>query len=237
MERYNNGNVYRSVNFNSRAVVARVGDKKMNHDKFTKWLKENGACDPAQEWVTENGYSEIEAWQHCHRADWMLWLAARRPWGDHVKIVRCACACARTALRYVPDGEDRPRLAIQVAERWCENPSEKNVVAARAAAAAASAAAARAGIAASAAAAAYAAAYAAAARDATASAAAASAAAASAAAARAGIAASAAAAAYAAARAAAADAAYAAANAEMAEIVRGIITVEDVARVEDVSNG
>ena len=29
-----------------------------------------------------------------------------------------ACASARTTLRYVPVGEDRPRLAIETAERW-----------------------------------------------------------------------------------------------------------------------
>jgi hypothetical protein len=211
----------------------------MTHSEFKQWLEneENDVCDPAQEWVAENGYSEVEAWQHFHRADWMLWLAARRPWGDHVKIVRCACACARTALMYVPNGEDRPRLAIEAAEKWCENPSKGNAAAAAdaadaaraaadAAAYAAAYAAARAGIAAADAAAdaaAYAAAYAAAragiAVAARAAAAAASVVAANAAAARAGI--------------AAADAAYAAANAEMAEIVRGIITVEDVARVEE----
>lgn len=29
-----------------------------------------------------------------------------------------ACASARTVLRYVPVGEDRPRIAIETAERW-----------------------------------------------------------------------------------------------------------------------
>jgi hypothetical protein len=52
-------------------------------------------------------------------------------------VVRLACQCARTALQYVPNGEDRPRLAIEAAERWADNPTESNRLAAWAAARAA----------------------------------------------------------------------------------------------------
>lgn len=38
---------------------------------------------------------------------------------DRHLVVRAACACARTALQHVPDGEDRPRIAIETAEAWC----------------------------------------------------------------------------------------------------------------------
>ena len=54
--------------------------------------------------------------------------------------VRFACACARRALPYVPAGEDRPRLAIEAAEKWvtcpCEQCARKAVEAAKAAEAA-----------------------------------------------------------------------------------------------------
>ena len=79
---------------------------------------------------------------------------------DHRAGVWCAAQCARTALHDVPEGEDRPRVAIETAEAWVRG--EATPAAAEAAAIAAEAAARRA---ASAAArhsgAAYAAAYAA----------------------------------------------------------------------------
>ena len=73
-----------------------------------------GACEDAVAWVGDRDITA--AWAECDRADWMLWLAGRvvaRP-----LVVLAACACARTVLRYVPDGEDRPRVAIETAERW-----------------------------------------------------------------------------------------------------------------------
>ena len=37
---------------------------------------------------------------------------------DRRRLVLAACACARTVLHLVPAGEDRPRVAIETAERW-----------------------------------------------------------------------------------------------------------------------
>jgi hypothetical protein len=34
-------------------------------------------------------------------------------------LVAAACECARLALKFVPEGEERPRKAIEVAEAWC----------------------------------------------------------------------------------------------------------------------
>ena len=42
--------------------------------------------------------------------------------------VWCACACAREALKYVPKGEDRPRIAIETAENWVRGKATKNQV-------------------------------------------------------------------------------------------------------------
>jgi len=36
------------------------------------------------------------------------------------RLVLAACACARRGLQYVPMYEDRPRLAIEAAERWAK---------------------------------------------------------------------------------------------------------------------
>lgn len=50
---------------------------------------------------------------------------------------RIACACARSVLHLVPSGEDRPRKAIEAAERWIADPSAANSAVAAAAAEAA----------------------------------------------------------------------------------------------------
>ena len=78
--------------------------------------KGNGACDEAIEWLRTQTDPE-QAWQTCERPDWMIWYAGRCGI-DRKVLVRIACDCARTALRFVPEGEDRPRLAIETTERW-----------------------------------------------------------------------------------------------------------------------
>ena len=98
-----------------------------------------GACDAARTWA--GGLTSKEVWEKCERADWLLWWAARTDVNSLRQIVLAACACARRALRYIPEGENRPLLAIEAAECWAENPSAKNHDAARAAARAADAAA------------------------------------------------------------------------------------------------
>src|SRR3990167_6923643 len=88
----------------------------------TKWLTDIGACEEAVEWARTQKGTRQQAWNRCNRADWMLWLAARlcgeRGSKQHRAVVMAACACARTALQYVPAGESRPLAAIELAERW-----------------------------------------------------------------------------------------------------------------------
>jgi hypothetical protein len=79
-------------------------------------IRELGACRRAIAW--SESYDDLPtAWDACERGDWLLWYAA---WTgvDRRLVVRAACACARTALRYVPEGEDRPLRAIETAEAW-----------------------------------------------------------------------------------------------------------------------
>ena len=81
---------------------------------FAEQLESIDACGDAVRWV---GNKTLEqAWQSCERADWMLWYCAKvlpRP-----RTVLAACACARTALQYVSAGEMRPLRAIEAAEAW-----------------------------------------------------------------------------------------------------------------------
>ena len=175
----------------------------MNAKETMQLLRNLGACSPAREWAKGKDLAEI--WTTCKRGDWLLWLVGRmvgrEGWPDRTAIVLVACDCAELALPFVPQGEDRPRIAIETARKWVRGEATIEEVSQARAAAAADAAAAYA-------AAAYAAADAAAAYAAAAYAAAAAAAAAAYAAAAAAAAAADAdaAAAYAAAAADAADA-------------------------------
>ncbi len=84
-------------------------------------LQALGACDEAVEWAGKQE-SAATAWRDCQRGDWMLWLLGKlsgKP--DSVKrrkLVLCACECARLSLKYVKRGEERPRIAIETAEKW-----------------------------------------------------------------------------------------------------------------------
>src|ERR1017187_8866143 len=92
----------------------------MNNNQFKKLCRSLGAC--------EKGYDSIgtqslnKSWQSCQRADWMLWLVSKmadKPnWPTRKQGVLGACACAETALKYVPKGELRPAKAIEIARAW-----------------------------------------------------------------------------------------------------------------------
>ena len=80
------------------------------------FARDRGACAEARLWLNTQTDPHV-AWEMCERPDWMIWFARRRNVERKV-LVRIACDCARTVLRFVPEGEERPRLAIEAAERW-----------------------------------------------------------------------------------------------------------------------
>jgi hypothetical protein len=95
--------------------------------KAKQILTKLGACSESIEWVGDRTMQE--AWDKCERADWMLWIMARGiTQGDaqHRMLIGLACDCAATVLQYVPAGEDRPRLAIEAARRYADNPTEEH---------------------------------------------------------------------------------------------------------------
>jgi hypothetical protein len=94
------------------------------------------ACPEARAWVGERDLAT--AWAECERADWMLWFASKLG-VDRKLLVKAACACARTAMPFVPKKEARPLKAIETAEAWCRR--EASIEEVRAAAVAAYAAA------------------------------------------------------------------------------------------------
>ena len=79
------------------------------------------ACSNAVEWARSQK-SAAAAWKSCERGDWMLWLLGKLSGepesASRKKLVLAACSCARLSLKYVRKGEDRPRIAIETAERY-----------------------------------------------------------------------------------------------------------------------
>jgi len=99
----------------------------MNHADFVKELKEMDACGDAIEFVVKNKYDLKQAWNNCERADWMLWLACKKEMFTIKDRTHAICDCAETALKYVPKGEERPRLAIEAARRYADKRTDKNL--------------------------------------------------------------------------------------------------------------
>lgn len=89
----------------------------MKHDDVRELLRTLEACDPAKRWVGKNKGTSRKLWGECENGPWLLWLAGRVSI-DRKLLVRAACACARESLKYVPAGEDRPRICIETTERW-----------------------------------------------------------------------------------------------------------------------
>lgn len=78
-------------------------------------------CREAVEWLATQT-DAASAWANCTRGDWMLWLCGKLA-GKHWsrarrRMVLAACECARLALPLVEAGEDRPRKALELAEKW-----------------------------------------------------------------------------------------------------------------------
>lgn len=80
-----------------------------------------GACEEAVEYSKAQPSFAV-AWKKCERGDWMLWLAGRCSGSpksaSRKRLVLAACACARLALKHVRKGDERPRIAIETAEKW-----------------------------------------------------------------------------------------------------------------------
>lgn len=91
-------------------------------------LKKLGACKEAVEWVGDKTLEE--AWNICERADWMVWLCGKmignKGWPDTRQLVLATCSCAETALKYVPNGEERPRIAIETTRAWAQGKATIN---------------------------------------------------------------------------------------------------------------
>jgi len=102
----------------------------MNIDRLYKL----DACREAKDWAAKQS-SPQQAWDDCHRADWMLWLLQRTQPECKQKYVAIACELARTVLPLVIEGELRPLRAIEEAEKYVSEQTRVNAAASNSAAA------------------------------------------------------------------------------------------------------
>lgn len=70
----------------------------------------------------------------------MLWYICKMEIGTRQERIHIICDCAATALKYVPKGENRPRLAIEAARKYADEKTPENLEKLNAARAAAEAA-------------------------------------------------------------------------------------------------
>ena len=97
----------------------------MNNKEFMLRLKELSACSDAVKWVGDKDFKT--SWNNCERADWMLWLICKMEIGTRQERIHIICDCAATSLKYIPKGEDRPRLAIKAARTYADIPTPENL--------------------------------------------------------------------------------------------------------------
>lgn len=88
----------------------------MTNEALRQFLASRDACRSAMDWLGHRDSSQM--WADCERPDWLLWWAAHSV--PRQELVLAACDCAELALRYVSEGENRPRLAIETARRWAK---------------------------------------------------------------------------------------------------------------------
>jgi hypothetical protein len=72
-------------------------------------------CDRARRWLAD--YDDVEtAWRECDDGRWLQHLLTITL--PHERCLDVALACARAVLPMVAPGEERPRIAIEMAERY-----------------------------------------------------------------------------------------------------------------------
>jgi hypothetical protein len=59
-------------------------------------------------------------WNNCQDGKYLLFWAEQDESISRQQLVYTACQVARLVLHLVEKGEDRPRVAIETAERWCK---------------------------------------------------------------------------------------------------------------------
>ncbi len=84
--------------------------------RFQNLMERAQACADARAWVGTR--SMVDAWYACERPDWLIWFAGESGAVSDRDWRLLACAFARSVLQNTAPGDDRPRKAIEAAERY-----------------------------------------------------------------------------------------------------------------------
>ena len=91
------------------------------------------ACEDCYDLAVANCSTMAEVWDKCERGDWLLWLLQKHGRTNKTEIVSVAIVCAEHVLpnfENVHPDDKRPRLEIETAKTYRDNPTEKNRLAA-----------------------------------------------------------------------------------------------------------
>ena len=75
-----------------------------------------------------------QVWDACENPSWLFWMLEKCNPLEKEQSVRLSIAFAEMCLVNVPEGEDRPQLAIEAAKTWLDNPCGETQSAAQSAA-------------------------------------------------------------------------------------------------------
>ena len=108
----------------------------MNTTEFCNKYSPNEMCEEGREFALSHE-TMSQVWDACEEPEWLFWMLEKCKPLEKEQSVRLSIAFAEKCLVNIPKGENRPKLAIEAARAWIENPCEETRSAASAAASAA----------------------------------------------------------------------------------------------------
>lgn len=80
-------------------------------------LKKLDACQDSSNWFEYSEFEPEQAWNQCPNPYWLAWLSRELKVDQH-KILSAACECAKAVIHLISEEEQRPRQALELADRW-----------------------------------------------------------------------------------------------------------------------
>jgi len=107
---------------------------KIYQRQTMKLTKENilalNPCHIGLVFAESRNFDAVKIWNTCPRGDWMIWLLRQTQSIDRQTSVKLACLWAEHVLSIYeskyPD-DKRPRLAIEAAKAWADNPTDEKL--------------------------------------------------------------------------------------------------------------
>ena len=107
---------------------------KIYQRQTMKLTKENildmHPCTEGLTFADQCDFDAVKIWNTCPRGDWMIWLLLQTQSIDRQTSVKLACLCAEHVLSIYeskyPD-DTHPRLAIEAAKAWADNPTDEKL--------------------------------------------------------------------------------------------------------------